>query len=197
MIDLGEDCELITLSAENPINNFDCGNEDLNDFFLHDALNYHKQLLGKTDFFRLKSTGEIVAAFTLSNDSIKVSDLPGSRSKRVRKDIPSEKRMRSYPATLIGRLGVVSKFAGQGIGSQVLDFIKSSCVIEDANRCRFILVDAYNTPGALRLYEKNEFIFLFSTEAQEKEYYEKGPDETLNTRFMYFDLLPWANQASY
>lgn len=104
--------------------------------------------------------------------------------------------MRSYPATLIGRLGVAAKFSGQGIGSQVLDFIKSLCIIEDANRCRFILVDSYNDSAALRLYEKNDFLFLFSTEDQEKEYYEKRPEDVLHTRFMYFDLLPWANQVS-
>lgn len=196
MIDLEEDCELVFLSENNSITNFDCGNADLNDFFCNDAILYQKQLLGKTYFFRLKASGEIVTAFTLSNDSIKVNDLPNSRSKKVRKDIPSDKRMRSYPATLIGRLGVVSKFSGQGIGSQVLDFIKSLCIIEDANRCRFILVDAYNNPAALRLYEKNDFLFLFSTQDQEKEYYEKKPGDVLHTRFMYFDLLPWANQVS-
>jgi hypothetical protein len=37
---------------------------------------------------------------------------------------------------------------------------------------------------------------LFSTEDQEKEYYEKKPEDALHTRFMYFDLLPWANQVS-
>lgn len=105
--------------------------------------------------------------------------------------------MKSYPATLIGRLGVVSKFAGKGIGTQVLDFIKSMCIIEDANKCRFVLVDAYNNPQALGLYVKNEFEYLFSTEEQEKEYYHRENHEgPLNTRFMYFDLLPWATQAN-
>ena len=44
--------------------------------------------------------------------------------------------------------------------------------------------------------EKNEFSFLFSTDEQERSYYEKPVDEPLNTPFMYFDLLPWANQLS-
>lgn len=196
MIDLAEHCDLILLSDTDVIQEFDCGNDDLNDFFCNDAVLYQQQLLGQTYFFRLKETQEIVAAFTLSNDSIKTHDLPNSRSKKVRRDIPSAKRMRSYPAVLIGRLGVVTKFAGQGIGSQMLDLIKSMCITEDANRCRFLLVDAYNTAQALHLYGKNEFAFLFSTEEQEKEYYEKPLEEPLNTRFMYFDLLPWASQLS-
>jgi len=195
MFELGEDCELVSLSEDNLITEFDCGNEDLNDFFCNDAFNYQKELLGQTYFFRLKKDQAIVSAFTLSNDSIKVYDLPNSRSKRVRKDISSAKRMRSYPAVLIGRLGVVSKFAGQGIGSQVLDFVKAMCIIEDANKCRFLLVDAYNNSAALGLYTKNEFQFLFSTEEQEKEYYQREDEGPLNTRFMFFDLLPWASQS--
>lgn len=176
MIDLEKDCELISLTEDSLINGFDCGSADMNSFFCDDALLYQKQLLGQTYYFRLKTTGGIVAAYTISNDSIKVSGLPGSRKKKVREDIPSEKQMRSYPATLIGRLGVVSKFMRQGIGSQVLEFIKSTCIMEDANRCRFLLVDSYNNPQALGLYTNNDFKFLFSTEEQEREYNKRSPE---------------------
>ena len=98
--------------------------------------------------------------------------------------------MKSYPATLIGRFGVPTKFEGNGIGSQVMDFIKSICITEDANKCRFLLVDSYNTKKALDFYKKNQFESLFSTEEQEKEHYKK---EELKTRFLFFDLLVWAN----
>lgn len=197
MFDLSEACELVPLSADNIITEFDCGNADLNDFFINDAMKYQEELLGQTYFFRLKEEKKIVAAFTLANDSIKVYNLPNARKKKVNEDIPAAKRMKSYPATLIGRLGVVSAFARKGIGSQVLDFIKSLCLLEDANKCRFVLVDAYNNPEALGLYKKNEFDFVFSTEEQEKEYYEqKYADGPLRTRFMYFDLLPWTMQVT-
>ncbi len=139
------DCELVSLSDNDLICNFECDNIDLNDFFCNDALDYQKQLLGQTLFFRLKDTKEIVCAFTLSNDSIKMENLSGSEKKRIRKDIPHVKSMSSYPATLIGRFGVQTKFEGNGIGSQVMDFIKSICITEDANKCRFLLVDSYNT----------------------------------------------------
>ena len=32
------DCEMLTLSEENTISGFDCGDDDLNEFFNHDAL---------------------------------------------------------------------------------------------------------------------------------------------------------------
>lgn len=52
---------------------FSCGNSDLDDFFLRDAPLYRKQLLGKTYCFHLDGKPqEIVCAFTLANDSIRV-----------------------------------------------------------------------------------------------------------------------------
>lgn len=59
---------------------FDCDNRDLNDFFIKDAIKYASQLLGKSYCFTLdESPNTIVCAFTISNDSIKVLNLPGSR----------------------------------------------------------------------------------------------------------------------
>lgn len=128
--------------------------------------------------------------FTVSNDSLKADDLPNSRKKKANKDIPRNKQRKSYPAVLIGRLGVDSKYKGSSVGSQLMDFIKA-WFIDPLNKtgCRFIVVDAYNTDQAITYYLKNDFEFLFSTEAQEKEYVGKDENEALNTRMMYFDLL--------
>jgi len=85
---------------------FDCGDSDLNDFFLSNAENFNKQLLGKSYCYLLNENPEIiVCAFTLSNSSMDVRHLPGSRKRKVIADIPREKHLSSYPAMLIGRLG--------------------------------------------------------------------------------------------
>ena len=194
MLSLSEDFELFKLSLENEIPDFSCGNADLDEFFIKDAFLYQKQLLGQTYYFKHIQSNEIACAYTLSNDSLKVDDLSGSRRKKVATNIPHAKNLKSYPATLIGRLGVSLDFKGMGIGCQVLDFIKSTCLTEDANKCRFIIVDSYNIQAALKFYTKNEFLFLWPTEEQERLYYEIEEDKTLNTRFMYFDLLPWASK---
>ena len=105
---------------------FSCGNADLDEFFQHDAPLYSKQMLGKSYCFRLdKDSSVIVCAFTLSNDSIRVDMLPNSREKKVRKNIPRSKQMRRYPGVLIGRLGINVDFAHRGIGSELMEFIKS------------------------------------------------------------------------
>lgn len=175
---------------------FDCNNQDLNDFFSNDAINYSSQLLGKSYCFTLDENPKIIiCAFTISNDSIKTTNLPGSRKKKVIKDIPRPKQMRSYPAVLIGRLGVHKDYRTihgeeQRVGNQLMDFIKS-WFVAGANKtgCRFIVVDAYNTQNTLRYYKDNGFSELFSAEHQEKEYAGLSLQENLQTRLLFFDLI--------
>ena len=175
---------------------FDCGNPDLNDFFANDLIDYSNQLLGKSYCFSLDRDPNIITcAFTISNDSIKTLNLPNSRKKKVIQDIPRQKQMRSYPAVLIGRLGVHKDYRNiegeeQRTGDQLMDFIKSWFV--DGNNktgCRFIVVDAYNEGRVIMYYTNNGFNMLFSTEEQEKEYYQLDKDDVLSTRLMYFDLI--------
>jgi len=170
---------------------FSCGDKDLDDFFQNDAVNYDNQLLGKSYCYRLKEDKKvIVCAFTLSNSSIDSRHLPNNRRKKLTENIPHEKSLCSYPATLIGRLGVSKDFGGKGIGTVIMDFLKL-WLLERENRtaCRFLTVDAYNNEKALKYYENNSFKYLFSTEQQEKQYIGMPDDKELHTRLMFFDLL--------
>jgi GNAT superfamily N-acetyltransferase len=170
---------------------FDCGHLDLNDFFLNDCIPYANDLIGKSYCFTLDSDpGSIVCAFSIINDRIKVSNLPNARKQKVNKLIARAKHFRSYPAVLIGRLGVNKEYRGQKIGFELMDFIKS-WFIDGANKtgCRFVVVDSYNEPIALRYYQDCGFAFLFGSEDQEKEYLNKPVNQPLTTRLMYFDLI--------
>jgi GNAT superfamily N-acetyltransferase len=194
MIDLIDDCEMVVLSEGHIISGFDCGNVDLNDFFNHDALEYKRQMLSQTCFFRYKSSGTVVCAFSFSASSIKTADLPGSRRKKVKEYVPREKSLKSYPGILIGRLGVAKEFGGQGAGSQLLSFIKDFCLFNYPDIVRFLLVDAYNEPAVIRFYQKNKFTAVFSTEVQEKETYCQTLSESLQTRYMFYDMIQWRNR---
>lgn len=173
---------------------FDCEHLDLNEFFKNDVLNYSDELLGKTYCFTLDTDPSIiVCAFTVSNDSIKTTQLPNARKKKVTKIIPREKHMRSYPAVLIGRLGINKDFRlvpgeTERTGKQLMDFIKS-WFIDGANKtgCRFIVVDSYNEPNPLRYYKTNGFEPLFSTEEQEMEF--TGIKNTLSKKQIFFNKI--------
>ena len=188
------DCDFLKLVQENPITDFDCGDSDLNDFFNQSALFFQRERLGQTYYFRLKETEKIVCAFSLSADSLKTVLLPGSRSKKIKELIPREKTLQTYPALLIGRLGVSVEFSGQGVGSQLLDSIKIFCNAQFPSLVRFLVVDAYNNDSVLSYYQKNHFSFVFSSEQQEKENLKKkmADDSVLHTRQMFFDMKRWS-----
>jgi GNAT superfamily N-acetyltransferase len=96
----------------------------------------------------------------------------------------------SYPAVLIGRLGVNKSYAKKGIGSELLDYIKALTVLpENWLGCRYLTVDAYNNEHTKRYYEANGFQPLFSTETQEKEHIGCPHEKELKTRLMFFDLI--------
>ena len=177
---------------------FDCDNEDLNDFFAYDVVPFRKRLLGKTYFFCDKENpNTIVSAFTLSNDSIRItSKLPEEDKSFFLKDTElDQKNLRRYPAVLIGRLGTSKNFEGKGYGSAVMDFIKLWFRSENKTGCRFIIVDAYNNPRTIHYYQKNGFKFLVADERLEAKYMGIGVGRLpLKTRLMYYDLLNIVNE---
>ena len=75
----------------------------------------------------------------------------------MNRPIDNPKRGRSYPATVIGRIGVNQEFQGMNVGSQLIQFIKDWFRHEDNKTgCRFLVVDAYNNPRTLHFYERND-----------------------------------------
>ena len=194
VIDLREDCELLYLTKETVITDFDCGDADLNDFFNHEAFLYQHQMLSETCFYRHKSDGKVVCAFSFSASSIKTTDLPGSRRKKVKELVPREKSLKAYPGILIGRLGVATEFNGQGIGTQLMELIKDFCFFHFPRHVRFLLVDAYNDPAVIGFYQKNKFTPVFSTEEQEQATYKQQPSDALLTRYMFYDMIQWRDK---
>ena len=86
----------------------------------------------------------------------------------------NEKRLQSYPAVKLCRLGVAQSIRGKNVGSMLLDFIKLYFIGENKTGCRFITVDAYI--NAVPFYEHNDFQHL------------KIHDEDRITRLLFFDL---------
>lgn len=166
-----------------------CGDEDLDEFFAKDAFLQERELLCKNYCFYMEKGGqkEIVAVFTISNDSIK--KIPNSRKKKIEKDMYRSKHYFSYPGVMIGRLGVAVVYQNLHIGGEILDFIKA-WFLDPMNKtgCRFLLVDSYKTDRNLHFYERNGFEYLFSSEEQEKEFRGMKENRELRTRLMYFDL---------
>lgn len=174
---------------------FNCGVEDLNEFFANDAIAYERDLMGKTYCWLDNSNDrKIIAMITLANASIQTTHLPNNPKRHINKGIAYNKQGRTYPAVLIGRLGVDKDYQGDSfrIGAQIMDFIKEWFISSDNKTgCRFILVDAVNAAHTLRYYERNGFKSLFPRVSDEKAFYNISEDEELRTRMYYFDLLTY------
>ena len=166
---------------------------DLDEFFAKDCLVNQSRLLGKTYLFCLKDQPEtIVTAFSLSNDSIRLTNRITDEYKEQFLDDTDlhDKSLKRFPAVLIGRLGTNKDFAGQGYGTAIMDFIKVLFRTKNRTGCRFLIVDALNRPETLHYYEKNGFRYLIDDERLEAKYMGIGVGRLpLNTRLMYFDLL--------
>ena len=171
---------------------FSCEDEDLDDFFKNDAILYQQELLGKTyAWIDQSNPTKILGMVTLANDSIKALYVESSTRNRLQRKISNPKRGRSYPAVLIGRLGVSNSLKGKGlgIGSQIINFLKDWFrSTENKTGCRFLVVDAYNTPNTLHFYEKNGFKPLFKQEDEERHFFRLNDNDPLKTRFYFFDL---------
>lgn len=198
-LSLTKDYLVVPMTEEISEAAFSCGDADLDDFFHSEAMLYAKERLGKT-YCIMKDDGfsGIIGFFTVANDSIKTAYMEGSNPKnRIQRNIPNDKRMRSYPAVLIGRLGVDKTFQGKKFqaGSQIMRYLKTLFYDEEyMTGCRFLVVDAYNTPKVKAFYERNGFKYLYQDEEMERRETRMKPDEPLHTRMMFFDLMGKSNR---
>ena len=96
------------LREDEVIKSFDCGDDDLNHFILDNAECYHKARLAETYVYEHIDNGNVIAYFSLANDRISIDDFSDNtefnRFRRHR--FKNEKRIKSYPAVKICRLGI-------------------------------------------------------------------------------------------
>ena len=169
-------------------------------FFREEFTDYEYQLLGKTNCFVTREDQKIVAAFSVANSSVRVDDIPKSKRNKLNRKIPFSKQRSQYPAVLVAQLAVFDEFAGKGVGREVLDLIKA-WFIDPLNKtgCRYMIVDAVNTPKVLEFYRNNGFDFIFSSDEEEMRYMSKSVKvDDVNvfreTRLMIFDLMSLKTQ---
>lgn len=139
------------LSSSIDLSSFDCGDKDLNEFLIDDALKYQQQNLAQTTCIFHKT--ELVGYFALTCDALvlskteKKSSLP--RSKRI---------LKNYPAIKIARMGFNTTIHKKGLGRLVIGIVKGLAVnLNDSGvAVKFVTVDAYK--NAIGFYQKCGFV---------------------------------------
>ena len=165
------------MQADETVVSFDCGDDDLNEFIVKEAPLYRKALLAMTYLLEDTETGKVLAYFSLANDRVSLSDFESKTEfNRFRKHrFVNEKRLKSYPAVKLCRLGVSISAKGMHLGTYLIDFIKSYFVADNKTGCRFLTGAAY--ADAVPFYLKNGFMPL-----NDDDLYDA-------TRLLFFDLV--------
>lgn len=175
-----EDFDFIPLKVDTEIKPFKCKYEDLNGFLLDDARKYLVDLMAVTYLLEDSSANKTVAYFSLLNDKISSDPERHSIWNKLSRRIPNSKRRKHYPAVKIGRLAVSLEYSNQGLGKDIIRFIKYLFTHGNRTGCRFITVDAYK--DAVGFYQKSGFDFI-----TDKDQYDE-------TRLMFYDLKRFVNE---
>jgi GNAT superfamily N-acetyltransferase len=135
---------------------FDCGDDDLNEYFRVDAVLHRQELIAQTYCLQLSTYPTIaLALLDFCNDAIHF-DWKG----KVYDDvivIDSRKHYAYFPAVKLTRFGVQRELQRKNVGTRALNMVKKFFLTNNRTGCRFITVDAYNKPEVIQFYEKNGF----------------------------------------
>ena len=151
---------------------FESGNAQMDDF-IHDYLAAcSRSHFCVTYYVRLVPKGDIVALFSLSNDSIDLSeeDFDDMRIGAAGTEMPFiEHSFRArfeqkctYPSLEITYLAVSKEYQRLKIGSALIDFIANMARTQNVSGCVFLTVNALHTSTytAVDFYGKNHFAKL-------------------------------------
>lgn len=172
-----ESYDIHVLEPEEQVEAFDCGDTDLNDFILCTAASYRKELLATTYVVQDYETSRTLAYFSLATDKVSMDEFENKAEfNRFRKQrFVNAKRLKSYPAVKLCRIGVDLSARGLHLGTRLLDFIKIMCVQDTRFGCRFLTVDAY--VNRISFYKHNDFSEMTQADKDDE-----------HTRILIYDL---------
>ncbi len=142
------DYRIDRLNASHDFSNFDCMDDDLNEFIREDALNYQEDNVSVT--YVCIHDSKCVGYITISNDAILINN-------RDKKEFSSRGiNIPDFPAIKIGRWARDKEYKGRDVGKQLLySVFKTALALSKVIGIRFISVDAY--PAAINTYLRYDF----------------------------------------
>jgi predicted GNAT family N-acyltransferase len=133
-----------TLTKEHDLTDFDCGDEELNDFLKKDALNQQNAKLNITKLIMCEN--KIIGFTSILTDTIMIKKIRDETVKsKIIKTLKLDSNKKTISAVKIGRLAIDKKYIRKGLGTIILrNIIKSlKTMSEDNIGFRFIIVEGY------------------------------------------------------
>ncbi len=133
------------------VKGFTCGNKDLDDFLnTKEVEEFDEAGLGKT--YLVFYDGELIAYYTISNDSLRAEYLKTVKSFSK----AAEEKVEAFPAVKIGRLAVAKAWQSRGVGRHLLADIAAEALFQgQRSGVRLLILEA--KPDAIPFYEKCGF----------------------------------------
>lgn len=162
------------------LSDFDCGDESMNRYFRKYSVKYRNALLAQSYSFHPEESDPLIPIFLVDfcNDNIRREVIFNFRS-IIHHD---KRRLKTYPAVKIARLGLAKEYRGNHFGDILLNAVKSFFLTNNRTGCRFITVDAYRRME--HFYLRNGFVRTLD---------DSNNDNDHDTISMFFDLLPLRN----
>ena len=127
---------------------FDC-HPEVNKFLKFEALQAATE--GFTVTWLFLHDGAVVAYVGLANASVKLDIAE-------RKGLALNPNWDSWPALLIGYLGVDKRYRGRGLGDHLLNFaLGEAQLLGERVGCKFLVADVFPEEHAIAMYERNGF----------------------------------------
>ena len=141
------------LEEQDQVENFDCGDEPLNNYLRRHAwTNQERTLIGVTYVAVEEQLGRVVLGyFTLATASARRDEFP----KKFVRGLPAY----DVPLILLARLAVDRRVRGRGLGHTLIsEAFRISLRVANAAGCRAIITDAYEE--RVSWYERYGFVRL-------------------------------------
>lgn len=177
-----------TLNENHELNDFDCGDEDLNDFLKNDAINQQKEKLNITKLILFED--KLIGYTSLLTDTIILKNINDKDLRlKIKDKLGITSKNRQISAVKIGRLAIDEKYSGKGLGTHILNNILKNLkdISENNIGFRFIIVEGY--AKAFNFYVlKNGFEFLKNDYKKIQNINFISKRDPKKRFYLYFDL---------
>lgn len=186
--DIKEKYYFETLTEEHNLNDFDCDDEELNDFLKNDALMQQKEKLNVTKLVIYE--GNVIGFVSLLTDTLTLKNINDESLRiKLKGKLGITSKNRRISAVKIGRLGIDKRYSGKGLGSHILRNVLKNLknISEEKIGFRFIIIEGY--AKAFNFYViKNGFQYLKKDEKAINNINFISKRNPTKTFYLYLDL---------
>lgn len=144
------------------LDNFDCGEESVNNFLQNDAIDKEQKNLFSTTVFYSDDKSDIAGFYSLTSSIVEVKGYQDMKIfKTISTDDEDDMRTISYPAIEIAWLGVNKRFQGQDYGANMLlDLFRTVINVRFSLGIGTTGITVSALAGAVEFYQKYHFGYL-------------------------------------